>query len=217
MLKLKLQYSGHLMWRANSLEKTLMKGKIEGKRRRGQQRMRYKASSPQWTWIWANSRRSWRTRKPGVLQSMGLQRVRLSVWTTARTGLLCKGINRIHKGSTFLTQLPLKALLGKIPSHWELDFNKWMWGDTNIQSITASKCALRKEIISSCFCLKLPSNVPSWWCLSPEKEFSPPSVVCGRTGEWRKESDGRATCFWVALVDGYQIVEGVVFQLYKWW
>ena len=39
MLKLKLQYFGHLMQRANSLEKTLMKGKIEGRRRRGQQRM----------------------------------------------------------------------------------------------------------------------------------------------------------------------------------
>ena len=40
MLKLKLQYSGHLMWRADSLEKTLMLGKIEGRRRRVQQRMR---------------------------------------------------------------------------------------------------------------------------------------------------------------------------------
>jgi len=41
MLKLKPQYFGHLMWRANSLEKTLMLGKIEGKRRREQQRMRW--------------------------------------------------------------------------------------------------------------------------------------------------------------------------------
>jgi len=40
-LMLKLQYSGHLMRRANSLEKTLMLGKIEGRRRRGQQRMRW--------------------------------------------------------------------------------------------------------------------------------------------------------------------------------
>ena len=40
MLKLKLQYFGHLTWRANSLQKTLMLGKIEGKRRRGQQGMR---------------------------------------------------------------------------------------------------------------------------------------------------------------------------------
>ena len=41
MLKLKLQYLGHLMQRADSLEKTLMLGKIEGRRRRGQQRMRW--------------------------------------------------------------------------------------------------------------------------------------------------------------------------------
>ena len=41
MLKLKLQYFGHLMQRADSLEKTLMLGKIEGRRRRGRQRMRW--------------------------------------------------------------------------------------------------------------------------------------------------------------------------------
>ena len=41
MLKLKLQYFSHLMWRANSLEKTLRLGKTEGRRRRGQQRMRW--------------------------------------------------------------------------------------------------------------------------------------------------------------------------------
>ena len=41
MLKLKLQYFGHLMWRSNSLEKTLMLGKIEDERRRGRQRMRW--------------------------------------------------------------------------------------------------------------------------------------------------------------------------------
>ena len=41
MLKLKLQYFGHLIWRADSFEKTLMLGKIEGRRRRGRQRMRW--------------------------------------------------------------------------------------------------------------------------------------------------------------------------------
>ena len=44
MLKLKLQYFGHLMKRTDSLEKTLMLGKIEGKKRRGQQRMRWSDS-----------------------------------------------------------------------------------------------------------------------------------------------------------------------------
>ena len=54
MLKQKLQYFGHLMWRADSLEKTLMLGKIEGKRRRGWQRRRWLNSITD-SWIWANS------------------------------------------------------------------------------------------------------------------------------------------------------------------
>ena len=49
MLKLKLQHFGHLMRRTNSLEKTLMLGKIEGRRRRGRQRMRWMVSPTQWT------------------------------------------------------------------------------------------------------------------------------------------------------------------------
>ena len=53
MLKLKLQYFSHLMWRANSLEKNLMLEKLEGRKRRGQQRMRRLGG--QWTWAWAHS------------------------------------------------------------------------------------------------------------------------------------------------------------------
>ena len=57
MLKLKLQYFGPLMQRTNSLEKTLMLGKIEGGRRRGEQRMRWLEGSPTGcTWIWVGSR-----------------------------------------------------------------------------------------------------------------------------------------------------------------
>ena len=63
MLKLKLQYFGHLIRSADSLEETLMLGKIEGRRRRGQQRMRQIASLTQWTWIWAISGRQWRAGK----------------------------------------------------------------------------------------------------------------------------------------------------------
>ena len=58
MLKLKFQYFGHLMGRANSLEKTLMLGKIEGRRRRGYRGWDgWMTSLTQWTWIWANSGR----------------------------------------------------------------------------------------------------------------------------------------------------------------
>ena len=60
--------------RANSLEKTLILGKIKGKRRRGWQRTKcLEASLTQRTWLRASSGRWWRTGKPGVLQSMGSQ------------------------------------------------------------------------------------------------------------------------------------------------
>ena len=70
MLKLKLQYFGHLILRANSLEKTLMLGKIEG-RRRGQQRMRLLHGI-----TLSKLQEIVKDRKPGMLQSLGLQRVR---------------------------------------------------------------------------------------------------------------------------------------------
>ena len=68
MLKLK-----HLMWRSNSLEKTLIQGKTEGRRREWQKMRWVMASQTQWTWVWASSGRWWRTGKPGVLQSMASQ------------------------------------------------------------------------------------------------------------------------------------------------
>ena len=82
MLKPKLQYFGHLMGRANSLEKTLMLGKIESKRRGGRGSDGWMASPTQWTWVWANSGRWWRTGKAGVLQSKESQsQTWLSDWT----------------------------------------------------------------------------------------------------------------------------------------
>ena len=81
MLKLKLQHFGHLMWRTDSLEKILMLGKVEDRRRRGRQRMRWMASPSQCTWVWGSSRRQWRTGKPDMLQSLGSKRVRHN-WVT---------------------------------------------------------------------------------------------------------------------------------------
>ena len=73
ILKLRFQYFGHLMRRTDSLEKTLMLGKIEGRRRRGWQRMIWLDHSPNWwTWVWISSK-SWWTRKPDVVQSWGCQ------------------------------------------------------------------------------------------------------------------------------------------------
>ena len=77
MLKPKLQYFGHLIWRVDSLEKTLMLGGIGGRRRRGDDRgwNGWMASLTQWTWVWVNSGSWWWTGRPGVLQFMGSQRV----------------------------------------------------------------------------------------------------------------------------------------------
>ena len=75
-LMLKLQYFGHLMWRANSLEKTLMLGKIEGRRRRGWQRMRWWTAS-----LDMSLKKLWemvKDRGACLPQSMGLQKVDLT-------------------------------------------------------------------------------------------------------------------------------------------
>ena len=69
MLKLKLQYFGHLMQRTDSLEKTLMLGKTEGRRGEGEDRGwdGWMASQTRWTWVWASSGSWWWTGKPEVL------------------------------------------------------------------------------------------------------------------------------------------------------
>ena len=70
MMKLKLQYFGHLLRRTDSLVKTLMLGKIEGGRKRGQDDRRWDgwmASLTRWKWVWVSSGSWWRRGKPDVL------------------------------------------------------------------------------------------------------------------------------------------------------
>ena len=89
MLKLKLQYFGHLMQRVDSLEKTDA-GRDWGQEEKGRGWDGWMASLTQWTWVWVNSGSWWWTGRPGVLRFMGSQRVghnwatelnwRLTVW-----------------------------------------------------------------------------------------------------------------------------------------
>ena len=100
MLKLKLQYFGHLMQRADSLEKTLMLGGIGGRRRRGQQKMRWLdgitdsmdvSLSELWELVM--------TGRPGVLQFRGLQRVGQD-WATELNWRVLRNTNGKHKNTS---------------------------------------------------------------------------------------------------------------------
>ena len=84
MLKLKLQYFGHLMGRTDSLGKTLIQGKIEGVRSRGWQRMRWLYGITDltwWTWVWTSSRSQWWEAWRAAVHGVAKSQTRLSDWT----------------------------------------------------------------------------------------------------------------------------------------
>ena len=116
MMKLKLQHFGHLMWRSDSLEKILMLGKTGGRGRRGWQGQDgWMASLTQWTWVWASSRRWWKTGKPGMLQYMGSQRVRHNWMTEQQTnGLLFNHKRNEVLIHTLQCRWTLKTLLSEV-------------------------------------------------------------------------------------------------------
>ena len=130
MLKLKLQYFGHLMQRTDSLGKTLMLGKIEDGRRSGDNRGwdGWMASLTQWTWLWVNSGSWWWTGRPGMLQSTRSQRVG-NDWSTELNWRFQLKLEEEHsksKGSRREAIIKIRAKINAIT--WtKLKFGSWKY------------------------------------------------------------------------------------------
>ena len=147
---LKVQYVGHLMQRTDSLEKTLMLGKIEGGRRRDDRGWDGSIATPTWwTQVWVSSRSWWWTGKPSVLQSMGSQRVGHN-WATGlnwrkRGGMLKTGSLTPTKKLSHQTMHEINKPWRKTgakptcpnPALWEEMENKLFW-----DFCTTSWCSL---------------------------------------------------------------------------
>ena len=146
MLKLKLQYFGHLMWRADSLEKTLMLGGIRGRRRRGRQRM---------SWL------------DGITNSMGMSLVNSgSWWWTGKPGVLWfMGSKRI--GHDWVTELNWMCILNM--TFPEEMFSVWIHttGDSHIKKLFNFRIVLdlQKNCKDSIVSTYSTPSFPYYWCL----------------------------------------------------
>ena len=185
-LKLKPHYTGHLMWRADSLEKSLMLAEFEGRGRGGDWGWDgWMASLTQQTWAWANSGREWRTGKPGMLQSMGSQRVRhdwanepQQHWETMTLNLIPLHEHRVETAPAWHKEPAiLQSLLLTIP----------------IIQISTSRL---KELCSRTQLRKLPFPCVRWLAAMPK--CLPPGFL-GSPLEWRCYYKGCFHASWESI------------------
>ena len=123
------------MRRADSLEKTLMLGKIESRRRRGRQRMRWlDGITASRTWVWVDSGSWWWTQRPGMWQLMGSQRVRHD-WATE--------LNWIERGWASSNQL--KTLRAKTEVSWRSSVLR-------LQHVNPAWVSSLQDCLADCLC-----------------------------------------------------------------
>ena len=161
MLKLKLEYFGHLMWRVDSLEKTLMLGGIGGRRRRGWQDEM--ASLTWWTWVWVNSGSWWWTGRPGVLRFTGSQRVGQD-WATELNWMSSQDLHEVvHFGQWNDTEFSLHCIKRFVMSICLIT------GDVNLDHLELQSWEVIpwKQISLFPFKISPISFSIHWWIFSP--------------------------------------------------
>ena len=168
MLKLKLQYFGHLRRRADSLEKTLMLGKIEGRRRGWQRTGWLDGVTDWWIWVWASSGSWWWTGKPGVLQSVGLPRVRCDWETELNLGdwpqkILVWFVSENVLSVFFSRSIMVSCLRFTSLSHFEFIFVHVVWMCSDLSDLYVAE-SLAKETFSPFMLLPLCQRLIDCMC-----------------------------------------------------
>ena len=166
-LKLKLQYFGHLMWRADSFEKTLMLGKIEGRRRRGQQRIRWLVRITDsmdmglgGLWELVMDREAWRAAVHGVAKS----RTWLSDWTELNWTILLPEM--IHNASLLHLNHHGQQTVSKSGKEYIKDVYCHRAYLTYIQSTSGETLGWMKH--------KLESRLPGEISVTSDMQMTPP-------------------------------------------
>ena len=140
ILKLKLQYFGHLMWITDSLEKTWCWERLKAGGEGDDQRWDgWMASLTQWTWVWVSSRSWWWTGRPGVLQSMGSQRVGHD-WATE--------LNWTDMSLLLMVHGPELRTWPSFRRDWEIEKIFWIFGEQKLSlPLLAPLCHLIYKMI----------------------------------------------------------------------